>query len=80
MSWQILAVELLEELEDTKVVIRIRKLKKNTMTKRKRTNNDLQNTTQKTNDRESHLVMVSYVKRTIKNGKNIREDGSLGND
>jgi hypothetical protein len=42
------------------------------VTKRKRTNNDLQNTTQKTNDRESHLVMVSYVKRTIKNGKNNR--------
>jgi hypothetical protein len=36
----------LEDFEDTKGVIRIRKLKKD-----KRTNNDLQNTTQKTNDR-----------------------------
>jgi hypothetical protein len=36
----------LEDFEDTKGVIRIRKSKKD-----KRTNNDLQNTTQKTNDR-----------------------------
>jgi hypothetical protein len=35
----------LEDFEDTKGVIRIRKSKKD-----KRTNNDLQNTTQKTND------------------------------
>ena len=45
-----------EEIEDTKEVIRIvyRKKTDNTMAKRKkhkRTNNDLQNTTQKTKDR-----------------------------
>ena len=58
MSWQILAVELLEELEDTKVVIRIRKLKKKTKEKEQTTIYK----TQKTNDQhESHLVMVSYI-------------------
>jgi len=35
------------EFEDTKVIIRIHK-SKTTKTKRERTNNDLQNTTQKT--------------------------------
>ena len=46
---------LIEEFEDTKGVIRIRKSKKdrqhNGQKRDKRTNNDLQNTTQKTKDR-----------------------------
>jgi len=40
----------IEDFEDNKGVIRICKsMTDNTMVKRKRTNNDLQNTTQKTN-------------------------------
>ena len=51
-----------EDLEDTKRVIRIRKSKKNRQRngqkkKDKRTNNDLQNTTQKTKDRATRTPL-----------------------
>ena len=46
-----------EEFEDTKGVIRIRKSK----AKRKRTNNDLQNTTQKTIDRVTQTPLKKYM-------------------
>jgi hypothetical protein len=56
-----------EEFEDTKVVIRIRKSRRNRkhngeMEKDKRTNNDLQNTTQKTKDRATGTPLRSGVK------------------
>jgi hypothetical protein len=57
-----------EELEDTKMVIRIRKSKKETtqgQKKDKRTNNDLQSKTHKTKDRATrthqHIAMRSVV-------------------
>ena len=56
-----------EEFEDTKGVIRIRKSKEigqHTMTKRKRTNNDLQNITHKTKDR--------VIQTSLKPGGEVR--------
>jgi hypothetical protein len=67
MSWRILAVELLEELEVTKVVIRIRKLKKNTNEKEQTTIYKTLHRKLMIVQRESHLVMdlivflVSYI-------------------
>ena len=42
-----------EKFDDTKGLILIRRSKDNTMANRKKTNNDLQNTTQKTNDEQT---------------------------
>jgi len=55
-----------EKVEDTKEVIRIRKLKKNTQyngqkKKGKRTNKDLQNITQKTIDRVTRTPLKTRV-------------------
>jgi len=68
------AINSLEEFEDTKGVIRIRKLKKdrqhNVQNKKdKRANNDLQNITQKTKDRVTRTPQttsyISILKPTI---------------
>ena len=48
-----------EEFEDTKGAIRICKKTDNTITKRKRTNNDLQNITHKTKDQEICFFIVN---------------------
>jgi hypothetical protein len=48
-----------EEFEDTKRVLRILKSKKDRQDngQKKMTNNDLQNTTQKTNDRATRILL-----------------------
>ena len=46
-----------EEFEDTKGLSSVNRRSDNTMTKRKSTNNDLQNTTQKTKDRVTQIPL-----------------------
>jgi hypothetical protein len=52
-----------KKVEDTKGVIRIRKSKKDIMAKRKRTNNDLQNTMRKSKDRTTRTSPFNVVRK-----------------
>ena len=52
-----------EVFEDTKSKSVIRRKTDNTITKRKRTNNDLQNTTHKTKDRATRIPLITGCER-----------------